>query len=73
MKPIHPDYPSLVKEVRRQLPLSQEDPAWVLGVKYAAINRWENGQTKPSKLARAQLYTFCEQMQEAGQLDRSAL
>jgi len=24
MKPIHPDYPPLVKEVRRQLALSQE-------------------------------------------------
>ena len=27
MKPIHPDYPSLVKEVRRQLASSQEDLA----------------------------------------------
>ena len=26
-----------------------------LGVSYATVNRWENGQAKPSKLARAQL------------------
>ena len=55
MKPIHSDYPSLVKEVRRQLGISQEDLARELGVSYATVNRWENGQAKPSKLARAQL------------------
>ena len=69
MKFIHPDYPSLVKEVRRQLSISQEDLARELGVSYATVNRWENGQAKPSKLARAQLDAFCERMQAAGVLD----
>ena len=69
MKPIHPDYPSLVKEVRRQLAMSQEDLARELGVSYATVNRWENGQAKPSKLARVQLDTFCDRMQRAGVLD----
>ena len=71
MKPIRPDYPSLVKEVRRQLALSQEDLARELGVSYATVNRWENGHAKPSKLARAQLDAFCERMQEAGMLSLS--
>jgi putative transcriptional regulator len=71
MKFIHPDYPSLVKEVRRQLSISQEDLARELGVSYATVNRWENGQAKPSKLARAQLDAFCERMQAAGVLDLS--
>jgi len=71
MKLIHPDYPSLVKEVRRQLSISQEDLARELGVSYATVNRWENGQAKPSKLARAQLDAFCERMQAAGVLDLS--
>ena len=62
MKPIHPDYPSLVKEVRRQLSISQEDLARELGVSYATVNRWENGQAKPSKLARAQFDVFCNKM-----------
>jgi DNA-binding transcriptional regulator YiaG len=44
MKPSHPAYPSLVKELRRQLALSQEDLARELGVSYATDNRWENGQ-----------------------------
>ena len=69
MKPIHPDYPSLVKEVRRQLALSQEDLARELGVSYATVNRWENSQAKPSKLARAQLESFCGRMIEDGMLD----
>jgi len=68
MKPIHPDYPSLIKEVRRQLGLSQEDLARELGVSYATVNRWENGSSRPSKLARTQLDGFCERMQAAGML-----
>jgi putative transcriptional regulator len=68
MKPIHPDYPSLVKEIRRQLALSQEDLARELGVSYATVNRWENSQTKPSKLARTQLDAFCDRMKATGML-----
>lgn len=71
MKPIHPDYPVLVKEVRRQLAISQEDLARELGVSYATVNRWENGQAKPSRLARAQLDAFCVRMTEQGMLDLS--
>jgi putative transcriptional regulator len=71
MKPIHPDYPALVKEVRRQLAISQEDLARELGVSYATVNRWENSQAKPSRLARTQLDAFCERMKTAGVLDLS--
>ena len=53
---------ALVKEIRRQLSLSQEDLARLLGVSYATVNRWENGLSKPSKLAKAQLETFCKKM-----------
>ena len=52
------NYPSLVKEIRKQLDLSQEDLARELGVSFAAVNRWENGQVRPSKLARAQIKAF---------------
>nr|HDM59423.1 XRE family transcriptional regulator [Bacillota bacterium] len=62
------NYPALVKEVRRQLALSQEDLARELGVSYTTINRWENRQSKPSKLAKAQLDAFCEKMIECGRL-----
>ena len=62
------DYPTLIKTVRQQLELSQEDLAREIGVSYATVNRWENAQTTPSKLAKAQLETFCEKMIEEGRL-----
>lgn len=71
MKVINPDYPAMVKEVRRQLALSQEDLARELGVSYATVNRWENGLSKPSKLARAQLDAFCIKMTRQGRLELS--
>ena len=58
----------LVKEIRRQLSLSQEDLARHLGVSYATVNRWENGLSKPSKLAKAQLEIFCRKMANQGKL-----
>jgi len=57
--------PSLVKEVRRQFALSQEDLDRELDVTFPTINRLENGLSKPSTLARAQLDTFCKRMQAA--------
>jgi DNA-binding transcriptional regulator YiaG len=60
--------PELVKEVRRQLSLSQEDLARELGISFATVNRWENGVVKPSKLAKAQLDNFCAKMTRQGKL-----
>jgi len=63
------NYPALVKKVRRQLALSQEDLARELGVSYTTINRWENGQSQPSKMAKVLFDSFCEKMTEQGNLD----
>ena len=60
--------PELVKEIRRQLSLSQEDLARELGISFATVNRWENGLVKPSKLAKAQLDNFCTKMTRQGKL-----
>jgi len=57
-----------VKEIRRQLSLSQEDLARALGISFATVNRWENGRVKPSKLARAQLDNYCAKMTRQGKL-----
>jgi len=62
------DYPALIKTVREQLYLSQEDLAREIGVSYATVNRWENGQTTPSKLAKANLDAFCSEMVRQGKL-----
>jgi putative transcriptional regulator len=47
-------FSELVKTVRKQLSLTQEEMANKLGVSFATINRWENGKTTPSQLARTQ-------------------
>ena len=62
------NFPELVKEVRRQLGLSQEELAHELGVSFATVNRWENGKTSPSKLAKAFFKNFCSAMASQGKL-----
>ena len=41
-----------LKKLRQQQGWSQEDLARTLGVSFATVNRWENGKTKPSRLAQ---------------------
>lgn len=56
--------PEQIKEIRKKLNLSQEEFAKKLGVSFASVNRWENGQTKPSKLARRQIMSLIEHISE---------
>jgi len=49
------DYDQRVKRLRGRLGLTQTALANELGVSFATVNRWENGQTKPSKLSWNQL------------------
>jgi len=62
------DFPARIKDVRRQLALSQEELAHALGVSFATVNRWENGKTVPSKLAQQQFERFCAQKKKQGAL-----
>lgn len=41
------DYPVRVRSVRGRLDLTQAQLAQRIGVSFATINRWENGQSKP--------------------------
>lgn len=54
------DLPRKIKAIRQKLGLSQEELAQKLGVSFTSVNRWENGQTKPSKLARRQIDILCK-------------
>lgn len=54
------ELPRKIKAIRQHLRLSQEELAYKLGVSFTSVNRWENGQTKPSKLARKQLEALCK-------------
>lgn len=56
------DLPKHLKSIRQHLKLSQEELAHKLGVSFTSVNRWENGQTKPSKLARRQIEALCKKL-----------
>ena len=58
-----------VKKVRSQLNLSQEDLAHAIGVSFATVNRWENGKSSPSKLARKSFDNFRALMKKQGKLE----
>ncbi|MCX7673673.1 MAG: helicase-related protein, partial [Thiobacillaceae bacterium] len=47
--------PEQIRHLRKTLNLTQQQFAELLGVSFVTLNRWENGQTKPSALARAKL------------------
>ena len=54
------DYPAHIKQYRARLGLTQVELAARLGVSFATVNRWENGQTKPSPLSWQQLLRMDE-------------
>src|SRR5712691_11599863 len=44
-----------IKDLRKSLGLTQQKLAELLGVSFATLNRWENGQVRPSQLALEKL------------------
>lgn len=44
-----------LKTLRQQYEWSQEDLARMLGVSFSTVNRWENGKSKPSRLAQKEI------------------
>lgn len=50
----------LIKEVRKELGITQEKLAHELDISFSTINRWENGHTSPSRLAKRRLLEFCK-------------
>ena len=50
----------LVRALRRELKMTQEEFAHELGITVGTVNRWENGRFRPSKLARATIVDFAE-------------
>ncbi|MGQ9756517.1 MAG: helix-turn-helix domain-containing protein, partial [Desulfotomaculales bacterium] len=55
MKHIPQDYPDRIRRLRARLGLSQKRLAELLGVSFASVNRWENGQARPNRLAWGQI------------------
>ena len=50
----------MVKYARKQLSMTQTELAKALGVSFATVNRWENGQVNPSSLAQKAFEVSCE-------------
>lgn len=45
------DYSKRIKDLRTRFGLTQQGMAELMGISFASVNRWENGQTRPSSLA----------------------
>ena len=50
----------LIREIRAQARMSQEQFASALGTTVISINRWENGKSTPNQMAQTNLYQFCK-------------
>ena len=53
-------YSEILKYIRMHQNLTQEQFARELNVSFSTINRWENGHTVPSGLAKMRLMEFCK-------------
>jgi putative transcriptional regulator len=45
------DIANRIRETRQNMKLTQEEFAAKLGVTFSTVNRWENGRSKPSRMA----------------------
>lgn len=52
-------FANAIKDLRKQMHLSQQAFAKELGVSYATINRWENQKQEPSSLAIHMVRDYC--------------
>ena len=52
------DYQKSIKELREKMILSQTEFAKELGVSFASVNRWENGQFEPTIKVKRKLAPY---------------
>lgn len=53
----------LIKKIRSAAKMNQEQFAYAVSATPLSINRWENGKTKPNRMAQTHLYNFCAKNQ----------
>lgn len=53
-------FSEIIKSIRKQIGITQEQLAHELNVSFSTINRWENGHRVPKKLAIVCLIEFCK-------------
>lgn len=59
-----PQIGNLIREIRLEIGLTQEQFASQLGVTCSTMNRWERGRSKPSPLAIQKIEQLLEQMSD---------
>lgn len=52
-------FDEILKRIRKELNITQEQLARDLSVSFSTLNRWENGHNTPSRLARMRLVEYC--------------
>ncbi|OYE02801.1 helix-turn-helix domain-containing protein [Nostoc sp. 'Peltigera membranacea cyanobiont' 232] len=62
-----PEVGKLIRELRLQTGLTQEQFAAVLGVTFPTVNRWENGRNQPSPIAMKQIEKMLLEVGDRGQ------
>ncbi len=51
---------NLIKKIRTDLRMNQEQLSQIMGVSAISVNRWENGKAIPNPIAQKQLYEICK-------------
>lgn len=54
------NYCELLKQIRRELLVSQEELANMLCVSFASVNRWENGYHEPTLKTKRKIKVLCK-------------
>lgn len=54
----HEELSVIVRYMRQQLGMTQEELAQALGITVGTVSRWEKGRFRPSRLARALILQF---------------
>lgn len=54
------EFCTIVKRIRKELGLSQEQLARELGISFLTVNRWKNGKSHPSQMAKELFTAFAK-------------
>ncbi len=52
-------FSEIIKHIRQELRITQEELAHELNVSFSTVNRWENGHRVPTKLTIGCIIEFC--------------
>ena len=52
-------FSEIIKHIRQELRITQEELAQELNVSFSTVNRWENGHRIPAKLTIRCIIDFC--------------